>query len=62
MKDSIQKELDQMLEELDHKVYTIEMVKEGTPEFFTVDKEYYNSFVKQMTDQGWSLLGTNKED
>ncbi len=55
MKDLIQKELD-------HKVYTIEMVKESTPEFFTVDKEYYDSFIKQMTNQGWSLLGTTKED
>jgi len=62
MKDLIQKELDKMLKELDHKVYTIEMVREGTTEFFTVDKQYYNSFIEQMTNQGWSLLGTNKEE
>ena len=57
LKDSIQEELDKMLEELDNKVYTIEMVKKGTIKFFTVDKEYCNSFIEEMINQGWSLLG-----
>ena len=58
MTDIVQDKLDSMLEELKLSMVTLELInKQGQVSFFTVTLDYKESFIDQMEDQGWLLLG-----